>query len=680
MAHPGDDKTPRPSFAPRLIAWEVTRSCMLACKHCRAAAQPKCYPGELTTAECFRLLENIASFARPIIILTGGEPMLRPDIYDIAAKADQLGLRAVMAPCGALLDDASAARLVEAGIRHISISLDGATAESHDAFRGVEGAFDSSLRGLEAAKRQGLAFQINTTVTQHNLEELPEILALAVRLGASVFNPFLLVPTGRGKALADQEISPEQYEQTLGWLAERQGTGEIPIRVTCAPHYQRIIRQVGAPTGGAHAAKGCMGGQQFAFISHRGKVQICGFLDLECGDVRREDFDFRKIWETSEIFRQLRDPAAYHGRCGQCEFARVCGGCRARAFAITGDYLAAEPFCTYQPKADPTPSRDELDDALLSRIQTDFPVARRPFDVLAQQLDADADRVLQRTSRLLGRKVIRRLGAVFDSKSLGYVSTLVAASVPPDRLAEVAATVSELPGVTHNYRREHRYNLWFTLTAESARRRDDILDELRRRTGIDGFCALPALAVYKIRVNFQLGSGAGRADAAPTPPAETAPPAPLDDQQKQLVRILQESLAVTPEPFDAVAEELGWPVQRVLEQIEAWRDSGVIRRFGAVIDHHRLGFAANGMAVFRIPDARIDQAGRVAAGRPEVSHCYRRPPLEGFDYNLYAMVHGHSPDEVRAIVAQLVEDLCPADHRILFSTTEYKKVSMKYFV
>jgi len=322
---------------------------MLACKHCRAAAQPTPYAGELTTDECRRLLDNIASFAKPIIILTGGEPMLRPDIYDIASCATGLHLPVVMAPCGALLDGQSVAKILASGVRRISISLDGATATSHDSFRGVPGAFDSALRGIQAARDGGLEFQVNTTITQHNIGELAEILDLAVRLGAKVFNPFLLVPTGRGKALADQEISPLQYEQTLDWLADQQGRGDILIRVTCAPHYQRIIRQKKLDLAG-HPVKGCMGGQSFAFISHTGKVQICGFLDVECGDVRAEGLDFRRIWESSPVFLQMRDQSKYHGRCGRCEFARVCGGCRARAFAITGNYLDEEPFCTYEPK------------------------------------------------------------------------------------------------------------------------------------------------------------------------------------------------------------------------------------------------------------------------------------------------------------------------------------------
>lgn len=345
------DTMAEPRYLPRLIAWEVTRSCMLSCKHCRASAQAVSYADELSTEECFRLLENIASFARPILILTGGEPMLRPDIYDIAARATALGLPTVMAPCGPLLNDESAPKLLQAGIRHISISLDGATAASHDAFRGVAGTFDAALRGIEAARRAGLEFQVNTTITRRNLAEWPKILKLAVTLGAKVFNPFLLVPTGRGRELLDQEISPEQYEQTLQSLAQQQGRRDIQIRVTCAPHYQRVLRQMGIACGDGHGhGKGCMGGQSFAFISHTGKVQICGFLDVECGDVRGEGFNFRRIWDNSEVFRQVRDLPDYHGRCGRCEFVRVCGGCRARAYAISGDFLGEEPFCLYQPR------------------------------------------------------------------------------------------------------------------------------------------------------------------------------------------------------------------------------------------------------------------------------------------------------------------------------------------
>ncbi len=665
---------------PRLIAWEVTRSCPLACKHCRAAAHAEVYSGELSTDQCYKLIDNIVSFSNPILILTGGEPMLRPDIYDIARYATDAGLRVVMAPCGTLIDDESARKILASGVKHISISLDGATAESHDEFRGVPGAFENSLRGLQAAKRAGIDFQINTTITTDNLHELEQIMDLAVELGASVFNPFMLVPTGRGKALVDHEISAQQYEQTLEWLAGQQSRDDITVRVTCAPHYQRITRQLGCHTPGPHSAKGCMGGQSFAFISHRGKVQICGFLDTEAGDLRKENLDFRKVWEESELFAEMRNPSGYHGRCGYCEFNKVCGGCRARAFALTGDYLADEPFCLYEPKKKPSPELDAFDAELLSNIQTDFPVVARPFDVLSERFDADAEKILQRVSAMVSDGLIRRLGAVFDSKSLGYVSTLVAAAIPPDRLTDVAEMVSELPGVTHNYRREHRYNLWFTLTSESQTCQAETLAGLKSRTGIDEFHSLPALSVYKIGVNFKVGSGANRTQAPKPASPSAGPVGEFSDQQKKLVRILQESLTVTDCPFDEVAMQLGWSVEQVIDQIQQWRQSGVMRRFGTVMNHRRLGFAANGMAVFRMENDRLDEAAERLVGCDDISHCYHRPAIEGFDYNLYAMVHGKSVAEVRSLVGELAEQISPLAHDVLFSTREFKKVSMRYFL
>lgn len=348
--------------APRLIAWEVTRSCPLNCRHCRAGAQNKPYDNELTTEQCYLLLDNIASFARPIIILTGGEPMLRNDIYDIARHGNSLGLRMVMAPCGVLIDDDAVVKMIDSGIQCISISLDGATAASHDGFRRIPGAFAAAMEAIAAANRGGLDFQINTTVTRHNLDELSDIMKLSEEWGAITFNPFLLVPTGRGKELADQEIAPEQYEQTLQWLSRQRGNKHMQLRVTCAPHYQRIIRQdhrrnvkeaeaVGGKHGGAgQQATGCMGGKSFAFISHTGEVQICGFLEHSAGSVVGNNLDFHEIWSKSEYFKDIRDTDGYKGKCGYCEYRRLCGGCRARAYALTGDYLESEPFCIYEPK------------------------------------------------------------------------------------------------------------------------------------------------------------------------------------------------------------------------------------------------------------------------------------------------------------------------------------------
>jgi AdoMet-dependent heme synthase len=343
----------------RLIAWEVTRSCMLSCRHCRAAAEKGPYEGELATGECERLLRNIAAFAKPIVILTGGEPMLRKDIYSIAEYGTGCGLKMVMAPCGNLLTNETCTRLKTAGIQRISLSIDGATAETHDSFRGVKGAFETVMRGARAAKAAGLEFQINTTVTRLNLKDIPAIFELAIELGAISFHPFLLVPTGRGKELADQEIAPDDYEQVLNWIYDQRSRPGITLKPTCAPHYYRILRQreqkagrkVAPATHGLDAmTKGCLGGQGFAFISHKGSVQMCGFLDVEAGNVRENGFDFKSIWENAPFFRTIRDIDRYHGRCGYCEYRSVCGGCRARAFAVKGDILSEEPYCVYKPK------------------------------------------------------------------------------------------------------------------------------------------------------------------------------------------------------------------------------------------------------------------------------------------------------------------------------------------
>jgi len=326
-----------------MIAWELTRACNLSCLHCRAAAVSSPPPGELTTDECLALVDDIASFAQPTLILTGGEPLLRPDLFPILSRANARGLRTVAAVNGTLLDTPTAKRLADAGVRRISISLDGQDAASHDALRGVPGAFEGALRGIAAARQAGLPFQINTTVTKQNADQLPEILRLAIRLGAAAHHIFLLVPTGRAADLLGFELDAARYEEVLQWLAEQAASAPIEIRATCAPHFYRILRQRGVPT----QARGCLAGQSFCFISHTGDVQPCGYFDVQCGNVRRQSL--REIWENAPLFRQLRDLSAYGGKCGFCEFLQVCGGCRARAYEATGDPLAPEPRCAHVP-------------------------------------------------------------------------------------------------------------------------------------------------------------------------------------------------------------------------------------------------------------------------------------------------------------------------------------------
>lgn len=391
----------RPSFpTPKVIAWELTRRCALACRHCRGAARDQSYSGEFTTEECRRVIDSIAAFAKPVLIMTGGEPMSRPDIFELARHAADAGLFPVMAPCGHLINPETARRLVESGIRAISISIDGATPEAHDAFRGVPGAFTRTMAGLRHAIDAGMPFQINTTVTRHNVQQLPAILDLVTGLGAKTWDLFFLVPTGRGSAIRDMEITPMEHESLLHWVYAQSQTAPLRIKTTCAPHYARVQREERAHAGtsipglggghrhpqvpgsghpaGAEACNGgcphsaapvpthggdpnyvsggCMAGDGFVFISHQGILQTCGFLDLPCADLRQSGYDFAKAYLESHVFNQVRDRTLYRGKCGLCEFRGVCGGCRARAFAHNGDFLGAEPTCVHLPRRTSRPA------------------------------------------------------------------------------------------------------------------------------------------------------------------------------------------------------------------------------------------------------------------------------------------------------------------------------------
>lgn len=346
----------------RLVAWETTRNCNLSCVHCRAAATNGPYKGELNTSQGFKLLGEIAEVGKPIIILTGGEPLLRDDIFDLAKHGDKLGLRMVMAPNGTLITPRVAEKMAASGIRRISASIDGATKAFHDKFRGVAGAFDAAIRGIEYVKAAGIEFQINTTITKSNLDQIPKILELAERLGAVAHHIFLLVPTGRGKYIVDQAIDAKEYEATLNWFYDQREKTPLQLKATCAPHYYRILRQrakaegktISFQTHGLDAVtRGCLAGTGFCFISHTGVVQPCGYTDVKCGDITQTTFD--EVWNHSPVFLKLRDFKQLEGKCGACEYRAVCGGCRARAFEASGNYMAEEPLCAFQPeKASPS--------------------------------------------------------------------------------------------------------------------------------------------------------------------------------------------------------------------------------------------------------------------------------------------------------------------------------------
>ena len=339
--------------------WETTTSCNLKCIHCRASAVADRSPQELSYDQSCKLLSQIAAFARPVIVLSGGEPLVRPDILDIAKFGSDLGLRMVLATNGTTVDSDTAHNMVSAGIKRVSVSLDGINAATHDSFRGLPGAFDAALQGIENCKSAGMPVQINTTVAKHNVDQLPRMLDLATAIGACALHLFLLVPTGCGKEISAREmISPMEYEDVLNWLYDASKTSSISLKATCAPHYFRVMRQraktegvkITPETHGFEAmTKGCLAGSAVCFVSYKGDVYPCGYFPVSAGNVLTTPI--RTIWDESELFRTLRDPSQLHGKCGICEFARVCGGCRARAYGETGDFLGEEPYCVYQPRS-----------------------------------------------------------------------------------------------------------------------------------------------------------------------------------------------------------------------------------------------------------------------------------------------------------------------------------------
>jgi len=337
---------------PRIVAFEVTRKCRFNCIHCRAVASEKAANEYLTTAQCKQILISLAEYNKCIVILTGGEPMERKDIYELIEYGNNIGHRMAMATCGYPINDDSIKKLKNAGVLTLSFSLDGSDAVSHDSFRRVTGAFEITLAAIEKSRRNNIRFQINTTITRRNIEHIPKIAQLTKELGAYCFNPFILVPTGRGSAISDEILKPDRYERLLIELIDLKNENSIDVRITCGPQFRRIMAQKNPKTFLAkNRRKGCMAGGEFAFISYQGDVQTCGFLDIPAGNLVDSDYNFEDIWENSILLNNIRNVSLYQGKCSQCEFVESCGGCRARAYAMTGNYLASDPICDYQPKS-----------------------------------------------------------------------------------------------------------------------------------------------------------------------------------------------------------------------------------------------------------------------------------------------------------------------------------------
>ena len=384
---PGQQPAPQPAHARagiapaaapplRLMFWETTKACNLRCQHCRAIPEQAIGPNVLTTAESFRLMDQIAEVTKPVLILSGGEPLYRPDIFEIGAYGCSKGFRMALATNGTLIDRSVAGRIVDTGFSRVAISLDGAVAHTHDRFRGIPGAHAAAINGIQLLREAGMSVQINSTIAKHNVTELPAMLDLALTLGADALHLFMLVPVGCGVEIAEREMLPtEEYERVLNWFYDKSKDVEIDLKATCAPHYFRIraqriveeraqgdrstpfiahgtaLKAAPDPAGGrplSTMTRGCLAGSSVCFVSHTGDVYPCGYLPVSAGNVRQQSFG--DIWRDAEVFRTLRNPEAYDGKCGVCRYQGICSGCRARAFAETGNYMSEEPYCSYEPE------------------------------------------------------------------------------------------------------------------------------------------------------------------------------------------------------------------------------------------------------------------------------------------------------------------------------------------
>jgi radical SAM protein len=344
---------------PFAIAWEVTRACAYACRHCRVRAQPRRDRRELTTAQGKSLLDDLAGFGnRPILALTGGDPLMRRDLFELAAHADWRGLRVSLTPTAtALVTDARMREARQAGVRRVAFSVDAANPAVHDAFRGFPGSLARTLAAMAAADAAGLPLQVNTTVCKRNVDQLEHLVPALERWGIVQWSVFFLVPTGH--RARSQMLSAAEHERVLTWLYGLSSEVSFDVKATAAPQYRRIAAQRSArPASGAgfrfadgldRPSKGVNDGRGFMFVSHRGQVTPSGFLPISAGNVRHRSPV--EIYRCSPLFRRLRDPEALRGKCGRCDFREVCGGSRARAYAVSGDHLGSDPSCAYRPPA-----------------------------------------------------------------------------------------------------------------------------------------------------------------------------------------------------------------------------------------------------------------------------------------------------------------------------------------
>ncbi len=354
-------ETASEKFIPLIVSWNLTRKCNLKCSHCYINATTSELKGELNTEESKQLIDQIAEVSRPLLILSGGEPLLRNDVYELIRYGTEKGLRMGLGSNGGLIDSKAARKLKEAGIKTVSISLDSPIPEQHDEFRGVAGSWQKAINAIKALRENDVLVQVNTTLTQQNYNQIDDIMSLSEQIGVENFHLFFLVPTGRGAKIAD--ISPAMYEDMIKNTFAKTAKHKLNVRPSCAPQFMRIAKDMGLDM--RQWIRGCIAGMYYCRIYPNGDITPCPYLPVKLGNIRENTF--KEIWFNSPIFEALRNPNSLKGKCGACDYKTLCGGCRARAYGLSsdfidycgdlheptelkGDYLTEDPWCVYQPK------------------------------------------------------------------------------------------------------------------------------------------------------------------------------------------------------------------------------------------------------------------------------------------------------------------------------------------
>lgn len=345
----------------RLLFWESTIRCNLTCAHCRRIESEETAYQDLSTSDAKYLIQQVAKLGQdqsmmPVLVFSGGEPLCREDIFELISLAKSLGIIPALATNGTLIDPDIADKILSSGIMRVSVSLDGATSEVHNKLRQLAGSFERAIEGIGYLRERKIPFQINMTLTRHNAHQLGDIYNLAKSLGAVAVHIFMLVPVGCGISLADTDmLTPEQYEQEMLEIHKLDSLGQLQIKVTCGPHYERIKRQekassaIKAHPGNKHMqSKGCLAGLGVLFVGHQGDIFPCGYLPIKCGNVLENKLS--DVWYNNYDLARMRNENELEGKCGVCGYRQICGGCRGRAYSATGNYMAEEPFCAYVPR------------------------------------------------------------------------------------------------------------------------------------------------------------------------------------------------------------------------------------------------------------------------------------------------------------------------------------------